>query len=158
MQVVCNGRGRWIQIKGLRSYTLEFEGVCSTTRRVLAVDPSYNHILKVRALKNEGYPFTEGKQQTGDVVITLPGAYNQGWNNGPNLAEATDYACDQAAAIAATYRPCGKFCQSHSGKDQEADAPYYITENEPADEEEEEEEVEEEEDEEDEAEDEAENG
>lgn len=61
-------------------------------------------------LKNWGVQYTMVEQQPGDLVITAPDSYHQGWNSGWNVAEAVNYGGAKAAEHARGYQPCFRGC------------------------------------------------
>lgn len=54
-------------------------------------------------------------QQPGDLIVTCPGAYQQGWNAGPNIAEAVNYGDDMTQSRSENYIACFAGCGSAAG-------------------------------------------
>ncbi len=54
--------------------------------------------------------YTTVEQRPGDLVVTAPGAYHQGWNGGWNVAEAVNYGDGMSAARALDYKHCRDEC------------------------------------------------
>jgi hypothetical protein len=52
--------------------------------------------------------YTRVEQRAGELVVTAPGAYHQGWNGGWNVAESSNYGDGASAARARGYRFCNK--------------------------------------------------
>jgi hypothetical protein len=55
-----------------------------------------------------GYTLVEQRQ--GELVVTAPGAYHEGWNGGANVAEAINYGDGRSAARLRGYRHCTGDC------------------------------------------------
>jgi hypothetical protein len=53
--------------------------------------------VSLGALKAWSIPDMLVEQRTGDLIVTAPGAYHQGWNSGANVAEALNWddGCSQ---------------------------------------------------------------
>lgn len=77
--------------------------------RFLAHQPLYvpKDVLYLRSI-----PYTELVQYEGEMVITFPFAYYQGFSAGPNLAETIGFGNDRWEAIqnGHLYRPCHANC------------------------------------------------
>ncbi len=50
------------------------------------------------------------EQRPGELMVTAPGAYHQGWNAGVNVAEAINFGDGASAQRAAAYQPCSATC------------------------------------------------
>jgi hypothetical protein len=66
--------------------------------------------VPVEVLDQWDIRYTLVKQRPGDLVVTAPGAYHQGWSSGWNVAEAISYGDGKSAARACGYRYCNKIC------------------------------------------------
>jgi hypothetical protein len=66
--------------------------------------------VSLEILTQWGVAFELVEQRPGDLIITAPGAYHQGWNAGASLAEAINYADGAAVERLARYRPCLRTC------------------------------------------------
>ena len=69
------------------------------------------------SLDVHGIGYTEIVQNEGEMVITFPFAYYQGFSEGPNIAEAIAYGNDRWETIHATrlYRACHANCSGPKG-------------------------------------------
>ncbi len=54
--------------------------------------------------------YTTVEQRPGELVVTAPGAYHQGWNGGWNVAEAINYGDGASAKRIRGYRHCRPDC------------------------------------------------
>ena len=61
-------------------------------------------------LERAGIRFTKVLQEEGDMIITFPWAYHEGWNQGLNVAEAIGYGDVGWERWVRGYRVCGKRC------------------------------------------------
>ena len=61
-------------------------------------------------LERAGIRFTEVEQRPGEMVVTFPWAYHEGWNQGLNVAEAIGYGDVDWERWVRGYRVCGKRC------------------------------------------------
>jgi hypothetical protein len=60
--------------------------------------------------------YTTLQQNAGELVVTAPGAYHQGWNGGWNVAEAINYGDGKSAARVRSYRYCTAKCMPNGEK------------------------------------------
>jgi hypothetical protein len=95
------------------------------------------YVMKIsvsRAILDENeIHYCQFEQQVGQVVVTFPLTYHQGFNSGPNIAEAVNYA--EKRWNPATYQACSKQVCGHRGpgldtfrlrtEGQPQDAPIY---------------------------------
>ncbi|KAI9651608.1 MAG: hypothetical protein M1829_002589 [Trizodia sp. TS-e1964] len=75
-------------------------------------------------LRKAGVKFTMVEQRPGDLIITGPGTYHQGWNTGANMAEAINFASPQSAGFAEGYCHCTDSCKLEVGTPKSLD--YYF--------------------------------
>lgn len=61
-------------------------------------------------LERAGIRYTMVLQEPGDMVLTFPWAYHEGWNQGLNVAEAIGYGDVSWERWVRGYRICGKRC------------------------------------------------
>ncbi|KAI9657894.1 MAG: hypothetical protein M1829_006856 [Trizodia sp. TS-e1964] len=81
------------------------EDICDQWIRHLSV------FVPEAELSRAGIRFYRVVQRPGDLVITGPGTYHQGWNEEANLAEAINFASPQSELQARGYRPCTSTCK-----------------------------------------------
>jgi hypothetical protein len=62
--------------------------------------------VPVEALDRWGIRYVGVEQRRGELVVIAPGAYQQGWNSGWNVAEAVAYADGYSQFRARNYRAC----------------------------------------------------
>jgi jumonji domain-containing protein 2 len=62
------------------------------------------------ALQRWGISYDVVEQRPGELMVTAPGAYHQGWNGGANVAEAVNYGDGASAERAEAYIPCSATC------------------------------------------------
>ncbi|KAI5812415.1 JmjC domain, hydroxylase-domain-containing protein [Pyronema omphalodes] len=92
---------------------------CETPPEVKACSQHVRHeslFVSRGAFQMHGVRSILVRQQQGEMVITWPLAYHQGWNEGGNICEAIAYGTTAwrncfVDAIDAAYRPCGRRCQ-----------------------------------------------
>ncbi len=72
--------------------------------------------VPVEVLTQWDIRYTALKQEAGELVVTAPGAYHQGWNGGWNVAEAINYGDGRSAARARGYRHCTTKCMPNGDK------------------------------------------
>merc|ERR1712118_368771 len=51
-------------------------------------------LISPTIVKNAGIPIYKTTQECGEIMITFPYAYHQGFNHGFNIAESTNFASD----------------------------------------------------------------
>ncbi len=74
--------------------------------------------VNLGALRAWGIPFHVVEQRQGDLIVTAPGAYHQGWNGGANIAEAVNWGDGMTRQRTAQYRECRPGCYTGNvGKD-----------------------------------------
>jgi hypothetical protein len=66
--------------------------------------------VALETLNEWGISYEVVEQRPGDLIITVPGAYHQGFNAGANLNEAMNYGDDAVIERLAGYRKCFKGC------------------------------------------------
>jgi hypothetical protein len=71
----------------------------------------------LEALEEWGVDYEVAEQRPGELVITAPGTYHQGWNAGANLNEAINYADDAVVERLAGYRTCSDSCNPFAESD-----------------------------------------
>jgi hypothetical protein len=72
--------------------------------------------VSLGALKSWDIDYELVKQQPGELMVTAPEAYHQGWSGGANVAEAINYGDGASARRAATYKPCCASCYHEAKK------------------------------------------
>ncbi len=66
--------------------------------------------MPVEVLDLRDVRYTTVQQNAGELVVTAPGAYHQGWNGGQNVAEVINYIDGMSAAQVRSYRYCTTAC------------------------------------------------
>ncbi|KAI5807571.1 hypothetical protein DFH27DRAFT_523201 [Peziza echinospora] len=66
--------------------------------------------IPTKVLARAGIKYTEVEQRPGDMIVTFPWAYHQGWNQGLNVAEAIGYGDKGWEGWVRSYKICGKRC------------------------------------------------
>lgn len=63
-------------------------------------------VISPNMLKANGIPFLTAVQQPGEFIITFPGSYHAGYNQGFNIAEATNFANEDWIKIGKRAKTC----------------------------------------------------
>ncbi len=66
--------------------------------------------VSLGVLEAWGVAYSVVEQQAGDLMVTAPGAYHQGWNAGANIAEATNWGDALTQHRLVGYRACRPGC------------------------------------------------
>jgi hypothetical protein len=66
--------------------------------------------VSLGALKAWSIPYTLVEQRPGDLIVTAPCAYHQGWNSGANVAEAVNWGDGCSQQRLADYKACRPSC------------------------------------------------
>ena len=104
---------RWVIICPQDAEKLENLVVGMLGLRNLTCDQFIRHasvFVPTWVLERAGIRHTQVLQQPGDMVITFPWAYHEGWNQGLNVAEAIGYGDVSWERWVRGYRACNKRC------------------------------------------------
>jgi hypothetical protein len=72
--------------------------------------------VSLGALKSWDIDFEIVRQLPGELMVTAPEAYHQGWSGGANVAEAINYGDGSSARRALAYKACSAACYPEAKK------------------------------------------
>jgi hypothetical protein len=72
--------------------------------------------VSLGALRSWDIDYEIVKQRPGELMVTAPETYHQGWSGGANVAEAINYGDGSSARRAAAYMPCSAACYPEAKK------------------------------------------